>query len=549
MPRLLTVEVRTVSELFATGRGFRLPWFQRAYSWRTQQVARLIGDLLEAADRKDGAEFLLGNLMLADTPGRERLAIVDGHQRIMTLTIVASILRDIEALGPLRSRLEAAVGSAGGNYQLEPQSNIAAFLERYVQREGATAAEVDESEEAFSDSERCVVEVREYVLSRLQNRNGESTVRAGLASYLLDQCKVIVQLYDSEDYAWRVLDVEETTRLAFFPGAQAKATILGVIPIKEREAASRTWERCEERIGTAGVGEVLGCIRILKSRKRSERPVEFDICSLFDVDRGGRVFLEHWLEPSVVRYERLRGRSRSEAWPLGIGGAIETLNWIEPAIWMPAAMHWLASRQPTDEAAPDFFRRVERLTWLLRIAGVDPSNQVRRMISVIDQLDGGRQPADMPALTIEPSLRQDAIASLRSQNFCLKHHAHLVLRRLSVLMGRDSGPVDRKNVTIEHMLPRNPDKSRRWWKAFSSEKVVKAHVNRLGNLTFLSHKDNQAAATKDWPEKRGILAQSGFVLSEQAAEAAEWDRAAILARGEILIGILMRDWDLPIDPP
>lgn len=546
MSRLISVEARSVGELFTGEQGFRLPWFQRAYAWRTQQVARLIGDLVEALERKDDAEFLLGTLLLAEAAERDRLAIVDGHQRIMTLTIIAAVLRDLAAPGTVRSRLDALVGRGHGGYRFEPQSYIAEFLERYVQRDGGTALEVDESEASFSDSERCVVEVREYILSRLQAGNSAGILRADIALLLLDRCRVIVQIYDSEDYAWRMLDVEETTRLTFSPGAQAKATILGVMPAKERDFASRTWEQCEERIGTAGVGEVLGYIRVLKARKRSERPVELDICKLFDVNRGGGAFLDQWLVPNVDRYERLRGNGRAAAWNGGgIAPAIEALNWIEPAVWMPAAMHWLDKHGPEGEGGVEFFRRLERLTWLMRIAGVDPSHQTRRIISVLDQLDdGSRAAADIPALAIEPSLRRDALENLRSQNFCLKHHAHLVLRRLSVLMGRDTGPVDREHVTIEHMLPRNPDKNRRWWRAFAATSDVKAHVNRIGNLTFLSHDDNQAAATKDWPEKRKILARSGFVLSENAAEFAEWDRAAIVARGEALIALLMRDWGL-----
>ena len=548
MPRLLSVEVRTVAELFALVPGFRLPWFQRAYSWRTQQAARLIGDLTEAAGRKDDAEYLLGTMMLADAPERERLALVDGHQRVVTLTILASVLRDLERPGVLRARLQGLVRDGSGRLKLEPQSTVSRFLEKYVQREDGTVIEIDDSEEAFSDSERCVVEVREYFLGRLQTGTDASDLRAALAGYLLDQCKVIVQLFDNEDYAWRMLDIEESTRLAFFPGAQAKATILGVVPASEREAASRTWESFEDRIGTAGVGEVLGYIRTLKARRRTERPVEFDICRLFEIDRGSKLFIEEWLEPNVGRYELLRDSARAREWPDAVARALGWLNWIEPPVWMPAAMHWLAAHDPADEGSAEFFRRLERLSWLMKIAGVDPSLQLRRIISVIDQLDKSGRPAEIPAFDIEPNLRRDALATLRAQNFCLKHHAHLVLRRLSVLMGRDSGPVDRMNVTIEHMLPRNPDRNRRWWKAFASNKDVKAHVNRIGNLTFLSHKDNQAAANRDWSEKRKILAQSGFILSEQAAKAAEWDRAAIDARGESLIAILMRDWDLPSSP-
>lgn len=552
MSRLLSVEVRTLGELVATAPGFRLPWFQRAYSWKTDQVARLLGDMLEAMARDDSQEFLLGTLMLADAPGHNRLAIVDGHQRILTLTILAAVLRDLEPPGTARSRLEGLIGNlsdASGGFRLQPQANIAKFLANYVQNDRATVLDVDESEESFSDSERCVVEVREYLVSRLEKGRGVKSMRRDLAVFLTDRCRVILHVFDCEDYAWRSLNIEESTRLAFFPGAQAKAAILGVLPAAERDAASFRWEECEERIGTAGVGELLGFIRTMKIRKRSEKPIEFDICKLFDLDRGGLEFIDNWLKPHAIHFELLRGRARDGgSLPADIADTLEQLGWIEPAIWMPAALRWLEVRGAAHGHTREFFRRLERLAWLMRIAGVDPLLQSRRIIDLVNQIDGAVRPAEMPALIIDVHLLSDAIENLRAQNFCLKHHAPLVLRKLSALMGRDSGPVDKKNVTIEHMLPRNPDKNRRWWRAFLSPKDVKAHVNRLGNLTFLSHADNQAAATKDWPEKRLILARSGFVLSEHAAKTAEWNREAILARSDSLIELLLRDWELDSAP-
>ena len=182
MSRLLSVEVRTLGELITTPTGFRLPWFQRAYSWRTEQVARLLGDMIEAIAGGEGEEFLLGTLMLAEVPGRDRLAIVDGHQRIMTLTILAAVLRDLEPAGPTRTRLEGLIGvqsAASGGFRLVPQANIAEFLASYVQKDGGTALDVDESEETFSDSERCVVEVREYLVSRLEKGRGAKALRPG----------------------------------------------------------------------------------------------------------------------------------------------------------------------------------------------------------------------------------------------------------------------------------------------------------------------------------------------------------------------------------
>lgn len=552
MAELLSVEIKTLGQLLGGRQGFRLPWFQRAYSWQTHNVARLVGDLIEAMSRPGTDGYLLGTLMLADVDGKPALAIVDGHQRIVTLTILAAVLRDLEPPGPVRSLIEGFVTAPPGapqEFRLAPQSNVTRFLASAVQRDGATAAELDESERPFSDGERRIVEVREFLRSRFGGRRPATrALRQNLARFLAERCQVIVHLFASEDEAWRALGVEEETRLAFDPAAQAKSTILGVMPEGERDAAALAWEECEALIGPVAMGELLGYIRTLKSRKRSEKPLEHEVCELFELHRSGREFVAVWLKPLAASFDLLRetprGHPAQGALPEGAREAIRRMGWIEPRLWVPAALHWLSLAGPAHAETIDFFRRLDRLVWMLRLAGVDPPLQRRRMIDVLNEIDTRAAPGRMTSLAIESELAAGAIDNLRAQNFCLKHHAAAVLRLLSTIRGRDPGPIDKEKVTIEHMLPRNPDRNRRWWTAFITKQDVKTHVNRLGNLTFLSNPDNQLAATKDWAEKRDILARSGFVLSEDAAAIAVWDQAAITARTEALISILMREWDI-----
>ena len=100
--------------------GFRIPEYQREYDWSKQNITRLYSDCLSGFHRlsnspKADAFTFLGTLILVEEKSREEdfggtsVAIVDGQQRLTTLTLLAcglyeklsTVLDELEAL-PLK---------------------------------------------------------------------------------------------------------------------------------------------------------------------------------------------------------------------------------------------------------------------------------------------------------------------------------------------------------------------------------------------------------------------------------------------------------------
>lgn len=68
-----------------------------------------------------------------------------------------------------------------------------------------------------------------------------------------------------------------------------------------------------------------------------------------------------------------------------------------------------------------------------------------------------------------------------------------------------------ETITIEHILPKNPDES--WATVFDLEnKEYKDYVNRIGNLTLLSGKINPKLGNKLFEEK--VNADDGYRISD-----------------------------------
>src|SRR5688572_3752257 len=93
-PMIITPTSLTVNQLLgSTNEQYVIPAYQRRYSWHERQVWELIDDirLIENADT-----HLLGSIVCLaghHTAGLNRLELVDGQQRLTTLSIVLECIR------------------------------------------------------------------------------------------------------------------------------------------------------------------------------------------------------------------------------------------------------------------------------------------------------------------------------------------------------------------------------------------------------------------------------------------------------------------------
>jgi uncharacterized protein with ParB-like and HNH nuclease domain len=92
----------TLQELLEGSKQYQVPLYQRTYSWKHEQLKRLWEDILKLAeDRVDapGATHFIGSLVLAPSPsngpaGVQEFLVVDGQQRLTTLSILLCAVRD-----------------------------------------------------------------------------------------------------------------------------------------------------------------------------------------------------------------------------------------------------------------------------------------------------------------------------------------------------------------------------------------------------------------------------------------------------------------------
>ena len=95
----MDAKARTVSEILHAGEQYLIPFFQRQYSWTQKHWERLRDDLWVLAGDDTTSQHFLGPLVCTPTehvPGEVTpYQLIDGQQRLTTLTVLLSAIRDI----------------------------------------------------------------------------------------------------------------------------------------------------------------------------------------------------------------------------------------------------------------------------------------------------------------------------------------------------------------------------------------------------------------------------------------------------------------------
>jgi uncharacterized protein with ParB-like and HNH nuclease domain/predicted transport protein len=88
----------TLFQLLNGEKQFRIPIYQRTYSWEKEACERLIDDILAIADAPEGQSHFLGSVVYVaqldyQVAGVNSLLVIDGQQRLTTLSLLILALR------------------------------------------------------------------------------------------------------------------------------------------------------------------------------------------------------------------------------------------------------------------------------------------------------------------------------------------------------------------------------------------------------------------------------------------------------------------------
>ena len=534
------LNTRTINylELIGNGRSYRVPPYQRDYSWSEEHWEDLWNDIADLRPRPEDRHYL-GALVVEGKSDREFL-VIDGQQRLATLSLLA--LSVIAKLGAL------------ADHGIDPDANTERGKElrnRFIgEKDPASLIEssrlyLNETDNAFYQD--YLVQLREPLnpralpksnrllwncfryfagqLDSLEDLRGDGQSMAGLLSETVArQILFILITVDDELNAYTVFETLNARGLGLTTTDLLKNYLFSRIRVTtDLEVLQRRWRSLVATVDQARFPEFLRHHLLCELPKvRSQRLFKLvrdrtrtpaDVFKLIgDLERRAELFAAV-SDPNHGYWTDLPGAKEY----------VRDLNLFRVRQAMPLLFAAWESFSGND------FVRVLKLVSVISfrytvVSGLNPNaleSVYHRAAKAV--MDGS---AGAPAAVFD-HLKPIYVDDERTrQNFALlavntrgqrKKLAKYILARLEQdAAGRACDP-ETDPGTIEHILPENPVDA--WEEAFPAERW-EASVYRLGNLTLLEPAANRNVGNRVYTGKLDTYRNSGYALTRQIPETA-----------------------------
>lgn len=561
MSNTLTAKEQSLSKIFSDDYVFTIPGYQRPYSWGTEQAQELFDDLLSALKSSpeklnDSAPYFLGSIVLIKEESAAEATVVDGQQRLTTLTLLLSSIRSIvqdEAvqIGITKRIYEHGdvVSATEARYRLSLRERDRDFFRQYVQHEdGLTKLDAINTKLTDPQSKlKANALVFKQALSKLSS--GE-LIR--LVQYIITRCYLVTVATPDLDSAYRIFGVLNSRGLDLSATDILKAEIIGEIEPNLREDYTKKWEDQEEDLGRDDFGELFSHIRMVSRKAKPQGTLLKEFKDHVTTINEPKKFIDVVLLPMAQAYTEVREADyASQIHAEQINEHLRWLNRLEFKDWVPPALLFFVKHRQQPEQLLIFLENLERLAFsmLCRKSGVN--ERIERFSSITGAIEKDQNLNDSnSSLQLTPLEQHETYSALNGPLY--ETHSSralaILLLRLDRLMSDGSASYKHDVVSVEHIMPQHPTPKSQWLQWVPDTQTHQYWVHRLGNLALLSRKKNSAASNYEFEKKKTAYFTKGgissFSLTTQVLQFNQWDVKILDKRQHEMLSKLEQHWRL-----
>ena len=550
---------RPVGEIFSDAYRFRVPRYQRPYAWTTDQAGEMLDDLLAAARCEHNLEnsdpYFLGSVVLVKAEGDADAEVVDGQQRLTTLIMLLSVIRQFLPAA-FAASLDKRIYQQGDPIKgtmdqprLTLRDKDQPFFEKQILDSDGIGQLGDVATGGLTDSQRNLVTNARLFHHRLAELQEEECRR--LVAFI-DQYTYLVMVATQDfDSAYRIFTVLNERGLSLTHSDILKSEIIGAIPGDAQDAYTGIWESEEEDLGRQDFADLFAHVRMVYAKTKARETIlkEFRSAVLSKVT-DPRAFINTVLVPYSDAFEAVsRASYQAEQQADEVNELLRSLKLLDNTDWIPPAISFLSRRSGDPAAILAFTRDLDRLAASMHIRRLDVTQRIERygrVLGAIERGDDLAHPAN--SLQLDDAERTKTLELLDGEIYTVLRLRLYVMLRLDSTLSSGGANYDHPTITVEHVLPQNPKPVSSWRRNFSDDERT-YWVHRLANLVLLTRKKNSEASNRDFEEKKhgyftGPSGTSPFPLTSQVLHQPTWTPDVLRQRQDELLAHLQDLWRL-----
>ena len=503
---------RVEDVLFSSSKKFRIPRYQRPYSWGDDQVTEFWNDLKNEKE----TYFLGGFIFNYESEEEGYIDVIDGQQRILTITIFIAVLRDIckkfnlklsEAIQRSSIAFEDSF-TLSQTYRIEVGDSTKDYFEKYIQsgknnisnNKGTTKEEI-----RINKVYQFLFEKVFHEINGLEDKDKKNDWINKTRKKLHDLTVIKIEIKSEED-AYEIFETTNARGVDLSVSDLLKNVILKHIANEKRDKAKKAWESITKNIETSNT-ELKTFIRYYWLSKHSFVTDK----KLFKAIKG-KTGDNEWeellydLENDSINWLRIHDVNESEFSENDYETKIfRSISGLRAMKVLQCNVFLLSILRNIDRIGVNPFEVVdfiEKFTFQYSAICKLPANKVEKLYSKyasqIDDIVNNDLPKHIKGniqrcfkemmRNLKDLLPDDHffLSNFDKVNYKQRGLPGYILTRINEEMqSTNEYAIDFKNVNIEHILPQKPQN----WGL--TQLQVKPYVHLLGNLTLLDESYNK----------------------------------------------------------
>ncbi len=498
-------ENQSLKKIFGnTDAFYQMPSYQRPYSWDKERVEQLWYDILEAyknnkQDETLDPNYFLGSVVVVKKD--DAFEVVDGQQRLTTLTILFCVLRDIKL--DLEKKQQNVISNSITDFlegkerlKLTTHLNNQAFFEESIIKG------INFSTTKKEISENRFLQTAFYFKKLIEkSQNPEETDdyikdMKGFVDYLFNKTTMIKIVCYDEGFAIKLFTVLNDRGLDLSPADIIKAYLLQNLDETKRPSFIEVWKRIENtaRLSGESLQGVFNLYLYYLKGENPRRALQDELKEQFKNGNPQKVILD--IEKFAQHLFDIQSQNRDKY--------ISMLKYLRQSIYWKAIL--TTAKQVNYRSYDELKEIITKYYYQSWIAN-GTSNRIKQTsFNILKKIKADADISEIKDLVIENLHKYE-----NYKGFIGLENVYWTKWLKPLLLSLEYFQEDNKEfisitreLHIEHILPVEWNREELNWNTHFTEEEVSPKLNSLGNLTLLSGHKNIQASNRNYEAKRGI---------------------------------------------